>query len=136
MAVTPNAVVTAQAVKPVACLTTAAKTTYNDNTNAVKLATAGANGSILYGLKATPRATVTLTQLQVYRSPDNGTTMYPIVSQAMAAYTFANTTQIPTTDLGYTETAPLRLANGDTLWVGAAVALAGGIAWDAQIEDL
>ncbi|RAK60883.1 hypothetical protein DJ021_14210 [Phenylobacterium hankyongense] len=136
MTVTPNSIITAQALKSANAVCTAAKTTYADSTNAVKLLTAGANGSVLYGLKAIPRATVTATQLQLYRSPDNGTTMYLINSGVMGAYTLAQTTAVPVTDMGYSETGPLRIAAGDTLWVGAGVALAGGISFDAQYEDL
>lgn len=136
MAVTPNNIITPQAVKTSNAVCTTAKTTYADSANAEKLMTAGANGSVLYGLKAAPRATITATQLQLYRSPDDGTTMYLINSAVMGAYTMANTTAAPVTDFGYAETAPLRIAAGDTLWVGAAVALAGGIAFDAQYEDL
>lgn len=136
MTVTANSIVTPQAVKTANAVCTAAKTTYSDSTNAVKIITAGANGSVLYGLKALPRATVTATQLQLYRSPDNGTTMYLLNSALMAAYTMANTTAAPATDFGYTETNPLRIGSSDTLWVGAAVALVGGISFDAQYEDL
>lgn len=136
MPVTANSIITPQAVKSASAICTAAKTTYNDSTNAVKLLTAGASGSVLYGLRAVPRATVTATQLQLYRSPDNGVTMFLVNSALMAAYTMASTTAAPVTDLGYSETAPLRLASTDTLWVGAAVALAGGISFDAQYEDL
>jgi len=136
MAVTPNNIITPQAVKTANAVTTAAKTTYADSTNAVKLVTPGPNGAVLYGLKAIPRATATATQLQLYRSPDNGTTLYLIGSALMAAYTMAQTTAAPATDFGFSETAPLRIAAADTLWVGAGVALAGGIAFDAQYEDL
>ncbi|HET9160633.1 MAG TPA: hypothetical protein VFN88_08475 [Caulobacteraceae bacterium] len=136
MAVTPNNIITPQAVKTANAVTTAAKTTYGDSTNAVKIVTPGPNGAALYGLRAVPRATVTATQLQLYRSPDNGTTMYLIGSALMAAYTMAQTTAAPATDFGYSETAPLRLGPTDTLWVGAGVALAGGISFDAQYEDL
>jgi hypothetical protein len=136
MTVTANSIITPQAVKTANAVCTAAKTTLSDSTNAVKILTAGANGSVLYGLKAVPRATVTATQLQLYRSPDNGTTMYLINSALMAAYTMANTTAAPVTDFGYAETIPLRIGASDTLWVGAAVALAGGISFDAQYEDL
>lgn len=136
MTVTANSIITPQAVKTANAVCTAAKTTLSDSTNAVKLLTPGANGSVLYGLKAVPRATVTATQLQLYRSPDNGTTMYLINSALMSAYTMANTTAAPVTDFGYTETGPLRITSTDTLWVGAAVALAGGIVFDAQYEDL
>jgi hypothetical protein len=136
MAVTQNKAVSAQALKPVSAVTTAAKTTYNDSANAVKLASAGTAGSILYGLKALARATVTATKLQLYRSPDNGVTMYLIATVTMAAYTMTSTDNQSATDFGYGETVPLRLAIGDTLWVGQSVALASGISWDAQIEDL
>lgn len=136
MAVTPNNIITPQAVKTANAVCTAAKTTYADATNAVKLVTPGPNGAVLYGLKAAPRATVTATQLQLYRSPDNGATLYLIGSALMAAYTLAQTTAVPQTDFGYSEAAPLRMAAGDTLWIGAGVALAAGIAFDAQYEDL
>lgn len=136
MAVTPNSIVTAQAVKSASAVATAAKTTLSDSTNAVKLLTPGANGSVLYGLKALARATVTATKVQLYRSPDNGTTMNLIATTVMAAYTMTNTDAQAVTDFGYTETSPLRVAVGDTLWIGASVALAGGIVFDAQYEDL
>lgn len=136
MTVTPNSIITPQSVKSANAVCTAAKTTYADSTNAVKLLTPGSNGSVLYGLKAVPRATVTATQLQLYRSPDNGTTMYFINSALMTGYTMAQTTPAPVTDFGYSETLPLRVAAGDTLWVGAGVALSGGISFDAQYEDL
>jgi hypothetical protein len=81
MAVTANSIVTPQGIKSASAVCTAAKTTLNDSTNAVKILTPGANGSVLYGLKALARATVTATQLQLYRSPDNGTTMYLIATR-------------------------------------------------------
>lgn len=134
---TPNAIITAQGLKVRNAVCTAAKTTYNDATNAVLLVTAQAtNGSILYGLRAIPRATVTATQLQLYRSPDAGTTLNLINTALMPAYTMAQTTQAAQTDFGYTEAAPLRLAAGDSLYVGIGVALAGGIVFDPQCEDL
>jgi len=136
MPVTANSIITPQAVKSASAVCTAAKTTYGDATNAVKILTAGASGSVLYGLKAAPRATVTATQLQLYRSPDNGTTMYLVNSAVMGAYTMAQTTAAPITDFGYTETSPLRLASTDTLWVAIGVALAGGVSFDGQYEDL
>lgn len=135
MATTPNSIITPQAVKTAQAICTAAKTTYNDATNAVALLTAGANGAILYSLKAIPRATVTATQCQLFRTPD-GTTLYLENAATMAAYTMANTTSPVPTDFGYSETAPLRLAANERLMVGAAVALAGGIVFSAQYEDL
>jgi hypothetical protein len=87
-------------------------------------------------LKSAPRASVGATQLQLFRSPDNGTTVYLINSALMSAYTMAQTTAAPVTDFGYSESAPLRLGPSDTLWVGIGIALAGGVAFDAQYEDL
>lgn len=137
MTVSANQIVTPQALKTKNAVCTAAKTTYNDATNAVQLLVANVtNGSILYGLKAIPRATVTATQLQLFRSPDGGVTLYMINTSGMAAYTMAQTTQAAQTDFGYTETNPLRLAAGDSLYVGIGVALAGGVVFDAQFEDL
>jgi hypothetical protein len=133
---TSNSIVTPQGLRTADAVCTAAKTTYNDSTNAVKLLTPGASGSLLYSLRAIPRATVTATQLQLFRSPDNGTTMYLLTTALMAAYTMAQTTQALPTSFEYTETTPLRVAAGDTLWVGIGVALASGIVFDAACEDL
>ena len=117
-------------------VTTAAKTTYDDDTNAVKIADAGANGSILTALHAMPRATATASMLQVYVSPDDGTTMHLVETALMAAHTVAATTAIPVTPFeGVTQTEPLFLDSGDSLWVGCAVALAGGVAFTASLED-
>jgi hypothetical protein len=136
MPVTPNSIVTPQAVQSATAICTAAKTTYNDATNAVLLVTAGANGAVVYGIRALPRATVTATQLQLYRSSDGGTTLILINSALMAAYTMAQTTAVPATDFGYSETNPLRLKATERLYVAIGVALAGGIVFDAQYEDL
>jgi len=133
---TANSIITPQTIKSASAVCTAAKTTFNDSTNAVKIVTAGANGSILYGLKALARATVTATKLQLYRSPDNGTTMQLINTATMAPYTMTNTDNQAPSDFGYTETVPLRLGSSDTLWVATAVALSAGIVFDAQYEDL
>jgi hypothetical protein len=136
MAVTANSAITAQGLKTKNCVCTAAKTTYNDAANAELLCSAGPNGSILYGLSAIPRATVTATQLQLYRSPDGGVTLNLISTQIMGAYTMAQTTQAPKISFEWTETAPLRLGPGDSLYAGIGVALAGGIVFDATAEDL
>lgn len=138
MAVTPNSIVTPQGVKSAYQVVTTANTDLDDapSANVLLLLTAGANGAIVYGLTATPRATVTATRLELYRSKDAGTTMRLMKSVLMAAHTVATTTAIPTTDFGYSETVPLRLEAGDRLYVGAGVTLAGGIAFDAQYEDL
>lgn len=139
MAVTPVPAF-AQAVRAAACVCTAAKTTLNDGTNAVLLCTAGTNGSLITRLGAYPRATVTATQLQVYIY--DGANYYLAASALMAAYTMANTTAIPSTAIvdangnAFTFTNPLDLQSGWSLYAGAAVALAGGIVFQADIRDL
>lgn len=125
-----------QGGRTVTAIVTAAKTTYNDAANAVKLCDAGVNGSLLKALSAVPRATVTATMLQLYVSSDNGVTMQLIDAALMSAHTVAVTTAIPkTTFSAIGESSPVRLAPGDSIWIGAAVALAGGIVFAGQIED-
>lgn len=140
MPVSANNIITTQGIRAVNAITTAAKVTHGDATNAVKLCDAGANGSILFGLNCMPRlaaaATVTATQLQLFRSPDNGAALFLIGSALMLAHTMAVTTAVPKTPFEYSETLGLRLPIGNSLWVGAAVALASGIVWDGQVEDL
>lgn len=136
MPASQNKVVTAQALKSGQAICTTAKTTYNDAVNAVKLATAGANGAVLYSLRAEPRMTVTACQLQAYRSADNGVTLNLFDLAVMGAYTMAATTAPTKSDFGYTETAPLRLLANEQIWVGVGVSFATGIAFDATWEDL
>ena len=104
------------------------------------LCAAGTNGSLVTRLGAYPRATVTATQLQVYAF--DGTNYFLIGSALMGAYTMANTTAVPSTPIvdvngnAFTPTNPLDLQSGWSLYVGAAVALAGGIVFQADIRDL
>lgn len=138
MPVAQNKVVTAQGLRSSQAVCTAAKTTYNDTANAVKLFTAGPNGSIIYSLKAVPRMTVTAVQLQLYRSGDNGVTLSLFNLALMAAYVMAQTT-VPApiqTDFGYAEAAPLRLAPNEQIWVATGVAFATGVQFDVTGEDL
>lgn len=105
-------------------------------TGTVELMTAGSDGAILTRLTAIPRATVTASSLVLFVSKDNGVTQRMIDSVLMAAQTIATTTAISTTSFSnYSETAPLRLAAGDKLFVGSQVALAGGIVFKAEWTD-
>ena len=136
MAVTHDPVFT-QAGRTVVAVATAAKITYDDAANAVKLCDAGANGSLLKQLSAMPRATVTASKLQLYLSTNGGTTLHLIDSALMAAHTVAATTATPVTSFGLiSEDTPIRLPAGSSLYVATAVALAGGIVFSGQIEDL
>lgn len=116
-------------------LLTAAKTTYNDATNAVLLITAGAEGAIVRRVTAIPRATVTASQIQIYRSSDDGTTLTFYSSVLMAAYTMAQTTAAPVTDFAITYAEPWSLAPGERLYAATGVALAGGIIVTAEGEN-
>lgn len=129
----------AQAGRTVTAVATAAKTTYNDAANAVLLCTAHATaGSLLKALSAMPRATLaTASKLQLYISFDGGTTLWLISSALMAAHTVAATTATPITAFAdITEDTPIRLPAGSSLYVATAVALAGGIVFAGQVEDL
>lgn len=126
----------AQGGRTVCATATAAKTTYNDNANAIKLFDVGADGSLLKGLTARPLATVTASKLMAFVSPNNGTTMYLVASVLMGAHTVASTTATATTTFGdFTEDVPLRLPTGWSVWVASGVALAGGIVFVGQVED-
>lgn len=139
MAVTPNPAF-AQAINVACCVLTAAKTTYNDTTNALQLNVAGANGSLIHRVSAIPRATVTATQMQLYRH--DGSNIFLCSTMLISAYTMAQTSK----DLAYGFPAgdetfislqnSLYLPAGWSLYVGAGVALAGGIVVTGEGVDL
>ncbi|MCA3732787.1 MAG: hypothetical protein INF00_10535 [Phenylobacterium sp.] len=89
------------------------------------------NGARITRLTALARATNTATELQLYVSPDGGTTKRFIKSALLAAYTVATTTAQTGGDFGYTDSSPLILAKNETLWVGISVSNTG-IVFDAQ----
>jgi hypothetical protein len=134
MATTPNSIITPQNIRTANAVCTAAKTTYGDAANAVAILSAQSNGAVIYKVTALPRATVTATQLQLFRSPDAGTTLFFVAAALMPAYTMATNTAPTATDFGFSESNPLRLGNTDALYVGAAIALASGIVFDVQME--
>lgn len=136
MAVSQNKVVTAQGLVSGNALCVAAKNTYNDAVNAVRLFVAGPNGAVLYKVTAEPRMTVTDVQLQLYRSRDAGVTLNLLNLVKMLAYTMAGTTAPPQTDFLYSEAAPLRLAAGEEIWAATGVGFATGIMFDASGENL
>lgn len=127
----------AQTPKTASAVCTGAATITNDApTNTVELITAGADGALVTKLTAIPRATVTATGLYLYISKDAGTTKRLVDSELMAAHTVATTTAIPETKFAnISETTPIRLEAGDKLYVGAAVALAGGIVFNVEYMD-
>ena len=136
MAGTANSIITPQGVQTAQATCTVAKTTYADNTNAVLLLTAGPNGGVLYGLKGVPKGTTGAAgRLDVFTSL-NGTTLVFINAANFANYTQSTSAAPAISDLGYTETAPRRLAPNEQIWVGTSIAATAGFAVDAQYENL
>ena len=127
----------AQTVKTATAVCTAAATVAGDSpTNTVLLLTAGTEGSVVRGLSAIPRATITAASLCLWLSKDGGTTKRLIDSELMQAHTVAATTAIPETRFAnISDSLQLRLEAGDELYVGSQVALAGGIVFTAQWMD-
>jgi hypothetical protein len=129
-------------IRTLSAVCTAAKSTYNDNTNAVKMVdgagvSAGPNGSLLVRLSAIPRATFTDTQLQLFRSPDtSGTVMSFIKAPKATGATVNQVTATTDWDFGYSETLRLFIPIGGSLWAGAGAALAGGWVFTADVVDL
>lgn len=138
MAATANSVITPQAVKTANATCTAAKTSYADNVNAVLLLTAGANGSVLYGLTAIPKSTLAAdNKVMLFRSRDAGTTLNYVKSVNVTAYAADAASTKPTVaDFGFSEGIPLRLGVSEALYVGTFAAAANGVVVDAQYEDL
>jgi hypothetical protein len=137
MPVTPNSIVTPQTPKSATVVATVANTDYDDiPANAAgALITAGANGARVTKIYAIPRATVTATQLQLYRSADGGTTKRLFESALMVAYTMAATTEAPTTDFGYSDDNPLILSANEVVYPAIGVALAAGVVFVAEWAD-
>lgn len=132
MPVSPNSLVTPQTPQAAnVALSTTANTTYAPPTTTTLVLTAGSNGARLTKLKCVPCATVTATQLQLFRSTDGGVTKRFTNSVLMSAYTMAQTTQAPQTDFGYSDSAPLILAPNEQIYLAAGV---GGVQINAEAE--
>lgn len=128
----------AQTKKTGVAIATAAKTTYGDAVNAVLLATAGAEGSLVRRITAIPRASNSASQLQLYRSSDGGVTLTLERTVLMAAATMSTSSVMLPTDLAIDFTKPMSLAGGATperLYFAIGVALAGGVVATAELED-
>src|SRR5438270_435513 len=110
MAGTANSIITPQTPKSahVTQSFTANATYTTTPANSVLLVTAGANGGRLTKLRAIPTATVTVTQLQEFRSLDSGTTkkFSNAALGASGGYTMAGTTAPPIADFGYSDDNP------------------------------
>ncbi len=135
MAVTANSIITPQAPQSSNAACSAANTNYTTNPpNTVLLATAGPNGARVTRISAVPLETLTsAVQLQLFRSRDAGATKSFFESAAAAAHTLADTTEVPTTDFGFSDDNPLILAPNERIY--AAVRVARQITFNAEWAD-
>ena len=112
---------------------TAAKTDLTNATNAVKLGEAGPNGSSITAAWALNRATlVAASVIQLYRSPDEGTTLILLDAVEMKA---ADAGKGAVDFERFAPDAPMAIDAGDWLYAGSTQALAGGIAVHVAVED-
>lgn len=133
MAVTPNSIVTPQAVKSNTAVCTTANTSYTSPANTQKIVTAGANGARLTKLRAIPNAAVTATECQEFRSADAGATKRFSNAATMAAHTKVQTAAPTVTDFGYSDNNPKILAPGEEIYV--AVGVTGSVTFEAEWQD-
>ena len=136
MPVTANSIITPQTLKSATAVCAAANSTYSDTpTNSQVLVTAGANGARLTKITALARATVTATELQLYRDGDGtGTLKRLFASKLMAAYTVAQTTANAATDFGFSDANPVILAAGEKIYAAIGVSNTG-IVFAAEWAD-
>lgn len=123
-----NALVTPQ--KPIAysAVVTTANSTYTDTpTNSVELVPAQTKGARITKITALARATNTATELQLFTSTDSGTTKKFVDSALAAAYTVAQTTKQTKATFSYSETDPLILAAGESLYCATGVSNTGWV---------
>lgn len=137
MSVTANSIITPQTPKSAhVSQSFTANTTYTTTpANTALLVTAGPNGSRLTKLRAIPAATVTVTQLQEFRSLDSGATkkFSNAVLGASGGYTMAATTAPPIADFGYSDDNPKLMSANEQLYVATAVT--GSWAFEAEWAD-
>jgi len=115
--------------------TTAGVVTSDTPTETLLVATAGSDGALLSSLTATPRDTVTATALYFFVKKA-AAAKFLSGSVLMAAHTVAATTAIPVTTFSeISQSKPLRLEAGDTVFVSIGVNITNGIVFTAEWTD-
>ena len=101
------------------------------------IVTAGPNGAVVTSISAMPRATATASSLVLFLVKASGdTSVRPIDSVLMPAYTQAATTAIPVTSFSsISNDNPMRLEAGDKLYVGAQAVSSAEIVFTAKWMD-
>jgi hypothetical protein len=134
----------AQAPKCVTAVSSinAAGITTDSVSNSTLLLTAGGDGALVTRLIAMPRTTVGATAAYLFHSNNSGTTQRIIDSITVAAQSLANATTQSTaiTSTAFTnisETTPLRLGAGESLYIGIGNTqpAGNGIVFSAQYTD-
>ena len=134
MPATPNSIITPQVPKAATAALSIANTVLTDaQTNTVALVTAGLNGARVTKISAIPRAALSATLIQLFRSTDAGVTKRLFDCALMPACAMTTGTDIPTTDFGYSETNPILLQAGET--IHAAVGAAANVCVLAEWGD-
>lgn len=126
-----------------AILTAAKSAPLSGATNAVLLFTAGTNGSIVNGIAAIPRNTLSnAAHIAIYYSSDGGTTLNLIAIGLLAAWTFAATTAPAPLGLAnlngelISRANPLAVPAGMKLYASSSQTLSDGILISASGVDL
>lgn len=123
---TVNSLVTPQIPVGQTAVCTTANSNYGDTpTNSVVLVATQAKGARITKITALARATVTPTECQLFMSADGGATKRFVKSKLMSAYTVAQTTEQSSVDFGYSDTSPLILAPGESLYAAIGVSNTG-----------
>lgn len=132
MSKSPNSVITPQTPRSaVKLLSTTANANYTAPTNTTIILTAGADGGRLTKLKCIPCASMSNTEIQLFRSNDGGTTKVYVNAVTMGSVTKSQTASPPQTDFGYTDFNPLILGPGEILYLAVGV---GGVQINAEAE--
>lgn len=100
-----------------------------------ELVTAGTEGCIIINLTAMARDTTTGCALHLFISKDEGETLRLIRSVSLPAGTVDATTVPPMADFEFSEDQSFGIEAGDQLYVGAGVAVPGGIVFSAITSD-
>ena len=122
MAVTPNSIVTPQAVKSAAAMVSTANTTFSTSpANTVRLLTSGVNGARVTRLIAIPVETVTANFLQIYRSKDSGITKYLCAGVTGGSDTVSGSDAPSLVDFGFSESNPMLLEADEEIYVATGI---------------
>jgi hypothetical protein len=126
-----------------AILTTAKSAPLSGSTNVVLLFTAGSNGSLVNGIAAIPRNTLSAAaHIAVYYSTDSGTTSNLCAIGLLAAWTFSANTAPTPLNLANLNGSIIAVANplyvpaGQKLYASTSVTLSDGILVTANGADL